>query len=69
MRRAFFRSTLVLIVTAAIGALTFVAYRNFPWMFSTEYTIRVATGPVTASEDRFIAAFSANWRSNIRASR
>jgi TRAP-type uncharacterized transport system substrate-binding protein len=40
-----------------VGALTFVVYHNFPWLFSTEYTIRVATGPVTASGDKFIAAF------------
>ena len=57
MRRPFLRIFLVLLATAAVGGLTFVAYHNYPWLFSTQYTIRIATGPVAASGDKFIAAF------------
>jgi TRAP-type uncharacterized transport system substrate-binding protein len=57
MQRPFLRIFLVLLATAAVGGLTFVAYHNYPWLFSTQYTIRIATGPVAASGDKFITAF------------
>jgi TRAP-type uncharacterized transport system substrate-binding protein len=55
MRRNLARVTLVLLLTIATGASLFFLYRGYPWLFSTRYTIRIATGPVTAFGDKFAA--------------
>lgn len=45
----------LLILAVGAGA---VAWIRFPWLLTTHYTIRVATGPVGGSAQKFIAAFN-----------
>jgi hypothetical protein len=47
MRRTFFSTALALLVAAAGGTAVFIAYPNYPLPFSTEDTVRIATGSLT----------------------
>jgi uncharacterized protein len=57
MRRFFLWVAVVLVIAVGVGGATFLAYQNYPWLFSTKYAIRIATGPLTESGDKFAAAF------------
>ncbi len=34
-----------------------LAYQNYPWLFSTKDTVRIATGPLTESDEKFADSF------------
>jgi TRAP-type uncharacterized transport system substrate-binding protein len=57
MQRRFNRAAIVLLVTLAVGVSIVLVYTSYPWLFSARYTIRIATGPVTAFGDKFAAEF------------
>jgi TRAP-type uncharacterized transport system substrate-binding protein len=57
MRRTLLWVAPVLLVTLFAGGGLFLAYQNFPWLFPTKDTIRLATGPLTDSEQKFLDAF------------
>jgi TRAP transporter TAXI family solute receptor len=57
MRKPLFRIAMVLGLVVICGALAFFAFRQYPWMFSGRYTIRIATGPLGGEGAKFVAAF------------
>ena len=57
MRRIFSWTSFGLLAIVAIGGLTYLVFLNFPWLFSAQYTVRIATGPATEAGGEFIAAF------------
>jgi TRAP-type uncharacterized transport system substrate-binding protein len=57
MRRTLLWVAPVLLVALFAGGATFLAYQNYPWLFPTKDTIRIATGPLTEADEKFVDAF------------
>jgi TRAP transporter TAXI family solute receptor len=47
---------MVLGLIVVCGALAFFSFRQYPWIFSGRYTIRIATGPLGGDGAKFVAA-------------
>jgi TRAP-type uncharacterized transport system substrate-binding protein len=47
----------VLLVAVLAAGATFFAYQNYPWLFPTRDTVRIATGRLTLSDEKFVEAF------------
>jgi len=56
MRKPIFRIAVVLGLIICCGALVFFSFREYPWVFSGRYTIRIATGPLGSDGAKFVAA-------------
>jgi TRAP-type uncharacterized transport system substrate-binding protein len=60
---------LVFGLVIAIGAAGLLVWLEYPWLFSSTYTLRVATGPLSDSSGKLIAAFKrelANEQPHVR---
>lgn len=57
MKRTLLWIASLLLVAVVAGGATFLAYQNYPWLFSAKDTIRIATGPLTESGEKFVASF------------
>jgi len=44
-----------LVVAIAVAAL--FVWRAYPWLFSADYVLKVATGPLTSDAGKFVTAF------------
>ena len=56
MRKPILRLAMVLGLIICCGALAFFSFRQYPWIFSGRYTIRIATGPLGSDGAKFVAA-------------
>lgn len=50
-------AAIVFTLVVLIGVATFLVWKNYPWIFSGSYTLRVATGPLADHGAKFFAAF------------
>lgn len=60
---------LVFGLVLAIGVAGLLVWLEYPWLFSSTYTLRVATGPLSDSSGKLIAAFKrelANEQPHVR---
>src|SRR5690349_10461315 len=57
MRRAVLWIAPVVLVAVFGAGATFFAYQNYPWLFPIRDSVRIATGPLSESEEKFLDAF------------
>lgn len=57
MRRTVLWVVPLLLVAVIAGGAMVLAYQNYPWLFSTKETVRIATAPLTESDEKFTASF------------
>lgn len=57
MRYLSIPATIVFTLVVLIGVATFLVWKNYPWVFSGSYSLRVATGPLAEHGAKFLAAF------------
>jgi len=57
MRRTLLWVAPVLVVAVVAGGAMVLAVQNYSWLFSTKDTVRIATGPLTESDERFVDSF------------
>jgi TRAP-type uncharacterized transport system substrate-binding protein len=57
MRRTLLWIAPILLVTLLAGGGLFIIQQNYPWLLPTKDTVRLATGPLTESDQRFLDAF------------
>jgi len=53
----------------AVGGAVLLVWREYPWLFSKTYVLRVATGPLTNEGGKLVAAFKrelAHERPHVR---
>jgi TRAP-type uncharacterized transport system substrate-binding protein len=57
MRRTLLWVVPLLLVAAVAGGATVVAFQNYSWLFSTRDIVRIATAPLTKSDEKFASSF------------
>jgi len=57
MRRTLLWVAPLLLVAIVAGGAMVVAFQNYSWLFSSRDTVRIATGPLTESDQKFFASF------------
>jgi TRAP-type uncharacterized transport system substrate-binding protein len=57
MRRTLLWVGSLLLVALFAGGATFLAYQNYPGLFPAKDTVRIATGPLTESDEKVLDAF------------